>query len=465
MPERYTVRPPLSSAIWPSHACTLSLLLAAWVLSACALAAGTSDATARALTLGEALNIALDENRGIKNAELEVAKAADRVAAIRTHRLPKLHLDLSESYNLTPQSYNFKSGSLGTLNSGELIPPQDVAIDAEDGLTTVLSVGVRQPLLQLYRIGLAIDRHEVAQSIAEQQLRARRQELVKRVKQAYYEILKTQNELQATEESIAFYHDLEQLVSRYLEEKTVLEYQVMEVRSRLARTEHRAYTERNLLETRQERLNSLLGRDVETRFRVSPVGISDAPLPPVAEAENTAVAKRPEINEAELRLKEAQYGYRITKSGYFPDVDLQLRYSRLYNTEFIPDQESSIRLTARWEFFDWGRKSKEMSKKNAAIRQARNEIDEARAQILVEVNSRLRKLEDARSLVRVTELSQAAAREKLRVLMNQYRQQAVLLDDVLKAESDLADASSAYHDALLSVWTARADLVKAMGEG
>ena len=47
--------------------------------------------------------------------------------------------------------------------------------------------------------------------------------------------------------------------------------------------------------------------------------------------------------------------------------------------------------------------------------------------------------------------------------MNQYRQQEVLLDDVLRAEADLTDANKQYHQALLSAWSSRAALDKAMG--
>jgi len=165
-----------------------------------------------------------------------------------------------------------------------------------------------------------------------------------------------------------------------------------------------------------------------------------------------------------LKLQHAEYGYRIKKSEYLPDVDLEYRYTRFYDTEFIPDEESTIGVTARWEFYDWGRKSQDLSKKNYAIRQARNQIYEAESQVLIEVNDSLRQLEDAQNLVTVTALTQAAAREKLRVLMNQYRVQAVLLDDVLKAESELAEANSEHNNAQLSVWTGQAEMQKAMGE-
>ena len=80
------------------------------------------------------------------------------------------------------------------------------------------------------------------------------------------------------------------------------------------------------------------------------------------------------------------------------------------------------------------------------------------------MNDSLRQLEDAQNLVSVTSLTQVAAREKSRVLMNQYRVQAVLLDDVLQAGSELAAANAEHNNALLSVWTGQAELQQAMGE-
>ena len=103
------------------------------------------------LTLEQALDIALQDNRTLDNAEMDVGKAADSVAAERTKRLPKLNLGASESYNLTPQSYTYETGTFGP------VPTDDVEITSHEGFTTIVSASVKQPLSDLYRIGLTID--------------------------------------------------------------------------------------------------------------------------------------------------------------------------------------------------------------------------------------------------------------------------------------------------------------------
>lgn len=410
------------------------------------------------LTLEQAIDAALQQNRSLENAGMEVDKAAEGVKAARTRQLPRLNLDLSDSYNLSPQSFTFDAGTFGP------VPPQDVEIDARQDFTPIVSVSIKQPLSELYRIGLTVDQHEVMEQIAAQQLRAETQSVVNEVKQAYYDILKTQSSVQSTGERIAYYTELDREVAENYRQQTVLEYQLLEVRSRLARARHEVLTLRNRLATEQERLNKLLGRAVDERFSVSEQGTDLVLVPDPAQAEIAAVAQRPEISEATLKLEHARYGYKIKKSEYLPDIDLSLRYTRLYNTDFIPDEESSIGLTARWEFYDWGRKSQDLSQKNYAIHQARNQLREAEDQVLIEVNTRIRQLQDALDLIKVTELTERATREKARVLLNQYRQQAALLDDVLKAESEWSDAVDEHEQAVLSVRSAQADLQKAMGE-
>jgi outer membrane protein len=426
----------------------VSGLLAAWQIA-------VADPV---LTLDQALDLAVQFNRTLDNAEMDIDKAADSLAAERTKRLPKLDLGLSESYNLTPQGYTFERGGFG------LVPTEDVDIVSNEGFTTIVSASVKQPLSDLYRIGLSIDQFEVNEDIADQELRSRRQAVIRDVKKAYYDILKTQNELTSSEASISFYRDLDQLVDRYYQEQTVLKYETLEVKSRLARAEHDAFKQRNLLDTRKEKLNNLLGRDIAMRYSVASVGVDQLAVPTLSAAESAAIEQRPEVNTARLKVKHAQYGYRIKKSEYLPQIDLQYRYTRLYNTELIPDKESAIGLTARWEFFDWGRKSQDLSKKSLAIQQARNEIADAESQVTIEVNHRMRELEDVRNLVSVTSITQEAQQEKLRVLMNQFRQQTVLLDDVLKAERELTSANTEHNNAQLSVWTAQSELQKAMGE-
>jgi outer membrane protein TolC len=96
--------------------------------------------------------------------------------------------------------------------------------------------------------------------------------------------------------------------------------------------------------------------------------------------------------------------------------------------------------------------------------QAKNDVRNAEAHAVADVNEKVRGLKQAQALVPVTLLAQKTAKEQLRVTLNRYRNQSALIQDVLKAQSKLADATSDYQKAHLAVWNAWAELQKARGE-
>jgi len=80
------------------------------------------------------------------------------------------------------------------------------------------------------------------------------------------------------------------------------------------------------------------------------------------------------------------------------------------------------------------------------------------------VNSNFRRLREAFAHLAVTEAARDAETEKMRNQKEAYSRQSILLSDLLKQQSALADAESQYHQAVLAYWSARADFQKTLGE-
>jgi outer membrane protein TolC len=153
----------------------------------------------------------------------------------------------------------------------------------------------------------------------------------------------------------------------------------------------------------------------------------------------------------------------VQVSKYIPDVSLALSYLSNFNVDFLPKNVVSAGVLVNWEPFDWGRKRRQLSEKALAIQQADYSVREAEQSVLVDVNARLRKLQQARALVEVTRLAQETEDEKLRVVTNQYPLKASLLKDVLQEHAAAADANNQYQQALLAFWIAKADFERALG--
>lgn len=420
-------------------------------------------AAGEVLTLEDALTLALANNPTVQNAGISVEKAGDQVEATQARRFPSFNLRVRELRNFTDESFEFKEGALGTVN-GQPVPGETRKITTQEDFTTHVSVEAKQPIVGLYKIGLDIDRLKTYESRTRQDLRAKRQQIAKDVKEQYYQILETQSALQSTQESIDFYQSLTKIVGDKVKQKTALEYELLDTEAKLAKAEYDSLKQRNTLLSEKERLNELMGREIATPFTVTASLSADETVPDADKARALAMEQRPDVKDARLRLRQAQYELDLRQAEYLPDLDLLASYNKSVNTSLIPDQSFYVGLVARWEFFDWGRRSDEVSKARRSINEAHNDIRRVDARVATEVNARLRDLQNAKQLVTVATKARTAAREKLRVTQNRYKQQAALLDNVLKAQSDLATATSDYHEAVLKVWTARANLAKALGE-
>ncbi len=419
------------------------------------------------LTLDKAIDLALVNNRSAKNARLETEKADDRTAATRTHLLPVFKLNGGVSKPLSTFDTTFEKGVFGTTPSGP-IPNEDTVITSSTNPTAAIMGQLQQPLSQLHRIKLQIKQQEMAGEISRAQLSATEQALVNEVKRAYYAILQSQGAAQAAEANIKLYRELDRVTGEYVVQQVVLKTELMDVQTRLAKAEYELLTVQNTWLAQREQLNHLLGRDVSTEFAVSSgdeTALAVMRETDLISARERALANRPELREAKLRIEQAKLDKRIKKSEFIPDVSLTVNYATTFSySNFVPRSLSGVGVQVEWEVFDWGRKKREVAEKGKSIVQANNELLDTESQVLMEVNTRFRQMQESRQLLRVAKLAQTQARANVQMVTYKYRLDAVLLKDVLQAQTVLTNSDYDYQKALLSFWTAKADFEKAIGE-
>jgi outer membrane protein len=238
----------------------------------------------------------------------------------------------------------------------------------------------------------------------------------------------------------------------------------LEVKTRLAKAEYDLLTLRHTLDSRQEQLNNLIGIDIGTAFRVTPVpDTAPDPLDQTV-ASTRALAQRPEFKAAQLKVQQAEYDRRMKRAEYIPNISLAFSYFSPVNVDLVPKNISTVGVLLTWDVFDWGRKKQEIAEKSKTVAQARTSVNDTENAIRLDVRSRLRTVQEQAALIHVNKLAQEVAREKVRLAMDKYTQQTALLQDVLQAQAHLADADAKYQEGLLALWTARADLEKALGE-
>lgn len=416
------------------------------------------------LTLDEAVKLAQANNREVKNTILTAAIDEDQIAEARTYRLPSLNVYALGSQLLTPVDFTFQKGVFGDFPGIGPVPGKDTKIHTPLRPTFYGLTQVSQPLSQQYKIGLNIRQAKLAKLVDEQKLRGQRQSVTNQVKKLYYAILQTQSSVAASEENLKFDRELGRTTEQLVTEKAALKSETMSVQARIAQEEYNNLELTDTLASQKEQLNSLLGRDVRTDFSVVEVPEATSTEGNLGEAQTKALSARPELQEGRLRLQQAELNRRIKKADYIPDVSLTVNNLSLANVNLLPSNVVSAGMLVTWNPIDWGRRKHELAAASKQIEQTKNSVNDAEAQVLVEVAAKFRKLAETRALLGAAKLQLEAEREKLRVLMNQYEQKVALSKDVLQQRSAVESATSQNSQALLSFWAAKADFEKSLGE-
>lgn len=434
--------------------CALIVLLAA------------SRLNAQELPLEEAVQLALKHNIDIANTALDVSKAQDRRSAFHTQLFPKFSLYMLGSENLQAINITVAQGSLEKNSPIGPIPATNVQYTTPVQPTGFVVTRIAQPLSAIYRTRLTLKTLDFSTQLAQQKVRSKRQDVVRNVKQLYYNIEQVQSSLAAARETVRLDKEVERLTNEYVLKQTALESQLLQAQASLADAEQSEVTLSNQEATEKEQLNDLLGRDVLTEFSVTSVDSETSnPQADLIAARKKALTQRPEIEQARLKTLQSEQELRAKRAEYIPDVSAEFNSITLLNySSFLPGGTYSIGVSLSWEPFDWGRKKNEIAEKRDTISQDKNTQTSAERKVIMDVDDKYRQMQQSWSKLRAATLSQRAATESLRVDENEYEVKEALLQVVFQAQSVLAQANSGYERSLADYWTAKADFEHALGE-
>jgi outer membrane protein len=441
------------------------LLLVTSATEVFAAASQTAETTVPVLTLEEAVNLAVAHNRTVQIATLDVTKFKEELAQTKTKRLPMFSTYFFFSQLLAPISFNFQRGAFGNNYPGiGPIPASNTNITTPSRPTFYAFLQAAQPLTQLYKVHLGLREQQLSIDLSKQKLRGTRQETVADVRQAYYAILQSESAIETTEVSLKQYKELDRVVMERISQQAVLKSDSLQVKAQLAQQEYKIVQLKDTLQDQKEYLNDLLGRDLNIDFHTEQVPPLKDEETDMKVAQQTALAQRPELKQAEINVQQADYDRRLAKAAYIPDVSAALTYISPFNVDTVPKNIAAAGLQFNWEPFDWGRRKHAIGEKAITLEESKVQLQEVQSKVMLDVNSHFRKLEESRTLLQVAKAAQEASVEKLREVTTQYGQQAVLLRDVLQQQSAVASANDDYEKALLSFWSAKADFQKALGE-
>ncbi len=421
------------------------------------------DSAAPVLTLDEAVQIASGTNRDIRISKLEIIKARETVAQAKTNYFLKLDANVLAGAPLQPLNFKVPAGSFGTYPSIGPIPATDSNIHSPVRFGAFVNASAAQPLTQLFKVNLAVQQARLGIDLAKEGVRVQSQEIVRQVKEAYYQVAELQAQVASARAAVQALSELSALTERRLAQETVLQSDSLTVKAKLKQQRYQLLTAEDALELQKQNLNRLLGRDLRAPFSVEMLPFGELVEWDLETARKKALEQRPELRESKLQTKIAEMDVRREHAKYIPDVSLQVSYLGFQNVNFLPQNAGAVGLQLQWQPFDWGYKKHRIAELKAATEQKATAEQDVEQRVLLDVEDRFRKLEEARMLLDAQTEQRGAEQAKLREVTDHYNQKAALLADLMQQQAAVSEAEAQYQQALGGFWTARANFEKAIG--
>ena len=412
-----------------------------------------------ALTLDDAIRIALRSNPDLRSAEERISLADAILARARSEFYPQL--SIAEDYGVTENPVN---AFMFLLNQGRFSLNRNLNHPGVvDDFHTQLLVqqGVYEGGRRQAELGAAAWNREAAACA----LAAAQNELIFRVAEAYYRAFQTRELKAVREEAVnQVRHQLELVRSRQ-RAGTAVASDVSTVEVRLAEVEESLISAKNQEELAWAVLENICGAPLPTR--ILPAEMPPAPwateVEQIAAAVAEAQARRPEVGQMAGQIRAAAENIRAVQSGKYPKVDFTADYD-VYTPDFAVGNDSwFVGVVARLNLFDAGRTRND-------VRQAEARLCELRARqqrLLLDIELSVRRtwleLNDAQQRLRVATRAVSAAEETLREIESRYRGQTATITQLVDAQVASSSAQVRRSSAAADVEIARAALEQATG--
>jgi len=393
--------------------------------------------SAQPVSLRNLVDEALNNNPQIQAAKFRYEAARARISLLRSLDNPKFEYEYDK---ITADMYAVMRGKTGPMNT--------FSISQEIPFPTKL-----------------ILKKQSAQKEAnafEQDYKETQAKVIKDVKDAYFQLFLSEKKISLTKENLDLLNQLVETINKKYSVNLASQQDALK-----AQVEHSKLSNQLVLLEQEEKiyqsmLNSLLNRQVQEEL--IPVQEKDKGDLQLVEEKILQLTKenRPELKSFKEMLRKSEIDFALSKQEYLPDF--MLKYKREEKDGRFPfgSWAGSVGFTIPLWFWD---------KQNSFVREAKADLEQARAQYKAEENavvfesrSAYAKFEAAKKLVKIYEtgvLPQAQA--AVENAQKSYASKSIDFLDLLDTLRSEREFQMEYFEALANLEIALADLERSAG--
>ncbi len=417
------------------------------------------------LTLSQAIDLALQQNRQIKLAQLAVVDSEHKKAIARSAYFPQIKNESTVLHITELAGVSFPAGAFGSPPSTGPIPSQSLVID-QGALTAYTSgTGLAQPLTQMFKIHESNRAATADINTAKIQVNQAENEIALKVRQLYYGILIAQLKEQAAKGEVdALQVKLQESTDAVAQGKA-LEVAALDSRAALLDAKQTVLTQSLQAQDLTFALDDLLGLPLTTRLQLSEdPSASGASIPPREECLRVAREQSPEIRAAQQAVEKAKAGLAAAKDAYIPDITGIARYSYQSGVPLLVHNFGTFGATFTYDLFDGGRRNAEIGDSRTLLSEAELNLTKVEEEVSVQVETSYDRVEQLQSLVGVADEVLKARIEAARVTDRQFEQTAALPSAPIESAAKVSAAKASLLEASLGLSLARGELKRAMGQ-
>ena len=394
------------------------------------------------LSLEECLALTLKYNPSVQAASFNTQAQKNRLAQTRADYLPKVNANASYA----------RSNQEGAGGWG----------DANDSYSS--SVSATQLLYDFGKTGLTNKIQKNNYFSAQQDQQNTINEIVYKLKQAYYGVLNAQEKRNVYAGSVEQYQEQLKRAKAFYEVGTRPKIDVTTAQVNLNNAKLNLIKGENALKTAYYNLTNIMGiYDEEPNFTL----VKEQTIPDynisIEEALKEAQKNRPDLLSLELKLENAKQNVSLAKTGYAPSLTANGSYGWSGQDFPLYDRWSagagiSVPIFSGLSTYNQVKESKN------SLQVAYANLTAKQQAILLDVKTCYFNLEEAKTRIPVAELSQKEAQENYNLAVGRYKVGVGNYIEVKDAETTLSNAKLSYISAIFDYNLAIADLERAMGK-
>jgi outer membrane protein len=406
------------------------------------------------LTLEESIDLAIKQSMVIHSAREGVKAAESGRKEALTGFFPKL--STAYSYTRLNETPTTTISGLGTTQTG-----------TKDNY--LWEVEVTQPIFAGGKVLSNYQINEIGENVSRMNEMTTIQDIVRDVKEAYFNILKSERILDVAKQSVEQLKAHRNTAQSFYDVGIIPKNDLLFAEVELASGTQELVKAENGVQLTMAQFNTVLRRDINAPVEVEDILVYKPFEKSLGECLKTALEKRSEVKAYTLGVEQSQKVVTLAKSDFYPSINLVGNYSK-YGDEadvsgsLYHDQEDwYVMAVASWNFWEWGKTKHSVDANKSKLRQAEDALINVKDLVALEVKSAYLSLREAEKRIFVAEKAIEQAEENYRINEERYKEQVATSTDVIDAQTLLTKTKSDYFNALSDYNITLSRLERAMG--